>query len=63
MLDCGVAEECPMVVLTDKRTGVAVTMPIERAAELMQLDVVDIEWAIEEYGECETDAHLCRDPR
>lgn len=52
-----------MVELTDKRTGVAVVMPIEQAAELMQLEVVDIEWAIEEEGVCETDTHLCTDPR
>jgi hypothetical protein len=52
-----------MVELTDKRTGGAVIMPIERAAELMQLEVVDIEWALEEEGACETEAHLCTDPR
>ena len=52
-----------MVELTDKRTGVAVVMPIGRAAELMQLEVVDIEWAIEEEGVCETDTHLCTDLR
>jgi len=51
-----------MVELTDKRTGIAVVMPIERAAELMQIEVVDIEWAIEEEGVCETDVHLCKDP-
>ena len=52
-----------MVELTDKRTGLAVIMPIARAAELMQLEVVDIEWAIEEEGACETDTYLCIDPR
>ncbi len=52
-----------MVVVKDLRTGVEAKMPIERAAELMQLDVEDIEWALEEFGECETDAHLCHDPR
>lgn len=51
-----------MVQVTDKQTGVVVVMPIEQAAEVMQLEVVDIEWAIEEAGICETDTHECVDP-
>lgn len=50
------------VILRDKRTDIEAEMPIERAADLMELEVVDIEWAIEEFGVCETDVHICFDP-
>lgn len=62
VFECGIEEECSMVQVTNKQTGVVVVMPIEQAAEVMQLEVVDIEWAIEEAGICETDTHECVDP-
>ena len=35
---------------------------IEQAAETMNLDVSEIEWALEEFGRCDTDEFVCWQP-
>ncbi|MCA0401550.1 MAG: hypothetical protein LCH38_12125 [Proteobacteria bacterium] len=41
--------------LADKSTQV---VTLEAAAEMSELNEVDILWAIEEFGICETDTHV-----
>lgn len=50
------------ILIKDKRTGGEEWMPLERAAEIMQLDSAEIEWALEEFGECESVDHIALDP-
>jgi len=46
------------VLLRYKRTGTEEWVPLERAAELMNLEPDEIEWMLAEFGECETDHHI-----
>ncbi|MEW9836583.1 hypothetical protein [Mesorhizobium marinum] len=50
------------ILVKDKRTGIEEWLPLERAAELMNLNAEDIEWALEEYGECESADHIATQP-
>lgn len=45
----------------DKRIGVEEWLPLEKASELMGLAAEDIEWAFEEFGECESEDHIALD--
>lgn len=49
------------ILVKGKRDGSKEWLPLERAAELMQLDAAEIEWALEEYGECESVDHIALD--
>jgi hypothetical protein len=50
------------VLVKDKRSGVEEWIPLEQAAELMGLAADEIEWALEEYGECESVDHIAIQP-
>ncbi|WP_183097037.1 hypothetical protein [Mesorhizobium sp. YM1C-6-2] len=50
------------ILVRDKRTGVEEWIPLEKAAELMGLAADEIEWALEEYGECESVDHIATQP-
>lgn len=50
------------IMVRDKRTGAEEWLPLEQAAELMNLAPEDIEWALEEYGECESEDHIAIEP-
>jgi hypothetical protein len=50
------------VMIKDKRTGTEEWLPLEQAAELMELDATEIEWALEEFGECESVDHIAIEP-
>ena len=56
-------QERPMHILVkDKRTGVEQTIKLKEAAELMGLAAEEIEWALEEFGECESEDHIATQP-
>lgn len=46
------------VLLRDKRTGVEEWVTLEQAAGLMHLEPGEIEWMLDEFGECESDLHI-----
>lgn len=50
------------ILVRDKRTGSEDWMPLEAAAEVMELDATEIEWALEEFGECESVDHIAIEP-
>jgi len=50
------------ILVRDKRTGVEQTVTLEQAAELMGLAADEIEWALEEHGECESVDHIATQP-
>lgn len=50
------------ILVRDKRTGSEEWMPLESAAEVMELDPAEIEWALEEFGECESVDHIALEP-
>ena len=50
------------ILVKDKRTGVEETIKLEEAAELMGLAADEIEWALEEFGECESENHIATQP-
>jgi len=50
------------ILVRDKRTGVEQTITLEQAAELMGLAADEIEWALEEFGECESVDHIATQP-
>lgn len=50
------------IMIRDKRTGAEEWLPLEQAAELMGLNPEDIEWALEEFGECESEHHIAIEP-
>jgi len=50
------------ILVRDKRTGVEETITLEQAAELMGLAADEIEWALEEFGECESEDHIATHP-
>ncbi len=50
------------ILVRDKRTGVEEWIPLEQAAKLMGLPADEIEWALEEHGECETTDHIALQP-
>jgi hypothetical protein len=41
----------------DLTTGEVQSLTLEEAEALTEVDAHEIEWAIEEYGVCETDTH------
>lgn len=51
------------LLVEDLTTGVAVLMTPEAAEALTQIDRHEIEWALEEYGLCESMDHVIRDTR
>jgi len=50
------------ILVKDKRTGSEVWLPLEQAAELMNLAADEIEWALEEFGECESEDYIALQP-
>ncbi|MCS0496867.1 hypothetical protein NVS89_17345 [Ancylobacter sp. MQZ15Z-1] len=50
------------IMVTDKRTGDVEWFPLEQVAVMMELDPEDIEWALEEFGECEVEDYLATQP-
>ncbi|WP_292163913.1 hypothetical protein [Mesorhizobium sp.] len=50
------------IMVKDKRTGSEEWLPLVKAAELMRLDPNEIEWALEEFGECESVDHIAIEP-
>lgn len=50
------------ILIRDKRTGDEEWMPLETAAEVMELDATEIEWALEEFGECESVDYIAIEP-
>lgn len=63
MFSCPVGQEAVMhIMVRDKRTGAEEWVPLEEAAELMGLAADEIEWALEEFGECESEDHIAIEP-
>ncbi|WP_165900035.1 hypothetical protein [Borborobacter arsenicus] len=50
------------ILVRDKRTGAEDWIPLETAADLMGVAADEIEWALEEFGECESANHIALDP-
>lgn len=50
------------ILVRDKRTGTEETIKLEQAAALMGLASDEIEWALEEFGECESEDHVAIEP-
>lgn len=50
------------ILVKDKNSGVEEWIPLERAAEIMNLAPEEIEWALEEFGECESVDHIATEP-
>ena len=50
------------ILVKDKRTGIEQTIKLEDAAKLMGLAADEIEWALEEFGECESEDYLATQP-
>ncbi|MDX8518733.1 hypothetical protein [Mesorhizobium dulcispinae] len=50
------------IMVRDKRTGSEEWLPLEQAAVLMKLDPAEIEWALEEFGECESVDYIAVEP-
>ena len=50
------------ILVRDKRTGKEEWVTLEKAAALMGLDAHEIEWALEEFGECESEDHIATEP-
>lgn len=47
-----------MITVTNTETNETQTVEtIEEAATIMQIDASELEWALEEFGECDTDTH------
>lgn len=49
------------IMVRNKRMGVEEWLPLEQAAALMGLNVEELEWALEEYGECEAEDYIALD--
>jgi hypothetical protein len=49
--------EIKMYEIRNKNTKAIHVGPLADAMRIAQLDEGDVEWAIEEYGVCETDQH------
>ena len=47
-----------MFVIFDLSTRQTQLVTLEEAARIAQLNEVDIQWSIEEFGRCETDEHI-----
>ncbi|MBZ9675253.1 hypothetical protein [Mesorhizobium sp. ES1-1] len=50
------------ILIRDKQTGSEEWIPLESAALIMGLDAAEIEWALEEFGECESVDHIAIEP-
>lgn len=50
------------ILVKDKRTGTEEWITLDKAAEVMELNAEEIEWALEEYGECESVDHIATQP-
>lgn len=50
------------IMVRDKRTGAEEWITLDQAAELMGIAADEIEWALEEFGECESEDHIAIDP-
>jgi hypothetical protein len=50
------------ILVRDKTTGAEDWIPLEAAADLMGIAADEIEWALEEFGECEAANHVALDP-
>jgi len=50
------------ILVRDKRTGVEEWITLEQAAALIGLPADEIEWALEEHGECESVDHIALQP-
>lgn len=46
------------VLLIDLKTQQTSQVPLSYAAKIAQLDETEVLWALEEFGQCETDLHL-----
>lgn len=49
------------IMVRDKRTGSEEWISLEEAAKRMGLAADEIEWALEEFGECESVDHIALD--
>jgi len=50
------------ILVRDKRTGAEDWIPLELAAQLMGMTAEDIEAALEEFGEVESDDYIVLEP-
>lgn len=50
------------IMVKDKQTGAVEWIPLEQAAAPMGLAADEIEWALEEFGECESEDHIAIEP-
>ncbi len=50
------------ILVRDKRTGAEDWIKLEQAAALMMIAADEIEWALEEYGECESEDYIALEP-
>ncbi|HYF54160.1 MAG TPA: hypothetical protein VEA41_07870 [Salinarimonas sp.] len=51
-----------IVAVTDLHSGETRTMPLTEAADLAEVWAEEIEWALEEYGECTTEGFNIVEP-
>jgi len=51
------------LAVEDIATGTTILMTLEQAEALTEIDRHEIEWALEEYGLCESIDHVIRDSR
>ncbi|MBA8843536.1 hypothetical protein SD208_08445 [Ochrobactrum sp. BD67] len=50
------------IMVRDKRNGAEEWLPLEQASELMGIAADEIDWALEEFGECECDDYIALQP-
>lgn len=51
------------VLVKDKQTQSEEWVSLAKAAELLLLTEDEIEWAFEEYGQCECEDHIAKDQK
>jgi hypothetical protein len=50
------------ILVRDKQSGAEEWIQLNIAERLMGIAADEIEWALQEYGECETDDYLALEP-
>jgi len=55
-------ENAMHIMVRAKRNGAEEWLPLEQASELMGIAADEIDWALEEFGECECDDYIALQP-
>ena len=50
------------ILVRDKQGGKEEWIPLETAERLLGIAADEIEWALQEFGECETEHYIALDP-